>query len=127
MPRRYRMWYILENETEYDRAIARFEELKHSKPGTTENKEKKLLVKLISDYEESNYHFDDIDPIELIKIRMKEFGLKQKDLQVTNKGLISKILNYKRPLSLNYIRVFSKELNIPADLLIKEYDLVSDK
>ena len=32
------MWYILENETEYVRAIARFEELKHSKPGTTENK-----------------------------------------------------------------------------------------
>ena len=81
---------------------------------------------MISDYEESIYLFDDIDPIELIKIRMKEFGLKQKDLQVTNKGLISKILNYKRTLSLNYIRAFSKELHIPADLLIKENDLGPD-
>lgn len=101
--------------------------MKYSKQGTDEDKEKRLLVKLISDYEEANYHSDDIDPIELIKIRMKEFGLKQKDLQVTNKGLISKILNYKRPLSLNYIRAFSKEFHIPADLLIKEYDLVPDK
>ncbi len=101
--------------------------MKYSKQGTDEDKEKRLLVKLISDYEEANYHFGDIDPIELIKIRMKEFGLKQKDLQVTNKGLISKILNNKRPLSLNYIRAFSKEFHIPADLLIKEYDLVSDK
>ncbi|WP_313189602.1 transcriptional regulator [Sphingobacterium sp.] len=93
------MWFIIENEKEYNRAISRFEELKYSKQGTDEDKEKRLLVKLISDFEETNYHFDDIDPIEIIKIRMKEFGLKQKDLQVTNKGLISKILNYKRPLS----------------------------
>lgn len=121
------MWFIIENEKEYNRAISRFEDLKYSKQGTDEDREKRLLVKLISDYEEANYHFDDIDPIEIIKIRMKEFGLKQKDLQVTNKGLISKILNYKRPLSLNYIRAFSKELHIPAGLLIKEYDLVPDK
>ena len=40
MPRRYKMWYILENEMEYNKAIARFEELKHSKTGTDENKEK---------------------------------------------------------------------------------------
>lgn len=117
------MWYLIENEEEYNKAVARFEELKDTAPGTDLHKEKKLLVKLIADYESGLYHFDEIDPIEIIKIRMEEFGYKPKDITFSDKGLISKILNYKRPLSLSNIRAFSKDLNIPADLLIKEYEL----
>lgn len=33
------------------------------------------------------------------------------------------LLNYKQPLSLNMIRIFSKLLRIPADALTKEYKL----
>jgi len=32
-------------------------------------------------------------------------------------------MNYKQPLSLNMIRLFSKMLRIPADALIREYPL----
>jgi HTH-type transcriptional regulator/antitoxin HigA len=40
-----------------------------------------------------------------------------------DKGTISKVLNYKQALSLNMIRLFSKMLRVPAELLTKEYKL----
>ncbi len=40
-----------------------------------------------------------------------------------DKGTVSKVFNYKQPLSLNMIRIFSKLLRIPADALTKEYKL----
>ncbi|MCE7057103.1 hypothetical protein LZF95_20650 [Algoriphagus sp. AGSA1] len=43
-------WYLLDSEEEYDRAVARYEELKTTKKGEEEHKEKMLLVHLISDY-----------------------------------------------------------------------------
>ncbi len=67
----------------------------------------------------------DVDPVELIKIRMEEFDFKPIDLanEYGDKGTVSKVLNYKQPLSLNMIRIFSKLLHIPADILSKEYRL----
>jgi HTH-type transcriptional regulator/antitoxin HigA len=56
---------------------------------------------------------------------MENFGYKPADLakEYGDKGTVSKVLNYKQPLSLNMIRVFSKMLRIPADALLKEYKL----
>lgn len=61
----------------------------------------------------------------MIKIRMEDFGYKPADLakEYGDKGTVTKVLNYKQPLSLHMIRVFSKMLRIPADLLLKEYKL----
>ena len=66
-----------------------------------------------------------MDPIELIKIRMEDFGYKANDLarEYGDKGTVSKVLNYKQPLSLTMVRKFSKILRIPSDMLIKEYAL----
>jgi len=56
---------------------------------------------------------------------MEEFDYKPIDLakKYGDKGTVSKVLNYKQPLSLNMIRLFSKILHIPADILSKEYRL----
>ncbi|GJQ33925.1 MAG: hypothetical protein HBSAPP04_27640 [Ignavibacteriaceae bacterium] len=66
-----------------------------------------------------------MDPIEMIKIRMEDFGYSASDLtkEYGDKGTVSKVLNYKQPFSLNMIRIFSKLLHIPADALTKEYKL----
>ena len=65
----------------------------------------------------------ELDPIELIKVRMEDFGYKPADLanEYGDKGTISKVLNYKQPLSLTMIRKFSKMLRLPSDALTKEY------
>jgi len=58
---------------------------------------------------------------------MADFGYKSADLasEYGDKGTVSKVLNYKHALSLTMIRKFSKLLHIPADVLIKEYDLIA--
>ncbi len=118
-------WFIIETEAEYDKAMARFQEIKYAKKGTIEQKEKMLLVHLLSDFEEKNYSLGEIDPIEFIKIRMHDFGYKPADLarEYGDKGTVSKVLNYKQALSLTMIRKFSRILQIPVDALTKEYEL----
>jgi HTH-type transcriptional regulator/antitoxin HigA len=118
-------WFLIENETSYNKAIYRYEEIKNFKKGTLEHKEKILLAYLINKYENSQWKFSDIDPVEIIRIRMDEFGYKSSDIarEYGDKGTISKVLNYKQPLSLKMIRMFNKMLRIPTDLLMKEYKL----
>lgn len=120
-----RVWFLIESESDYLKALERYEEIKHSKVATVDYKELKLLVKLISEYENKTSNLPEVDPVELIKIRMEEFGYNPKELAVAygDKGTISKVLNYKQSLSLNMIRKFSELLKIPADLLIREYPL----
>ena len=120
-----KQWYIIEDKNEYKEATARFEEIREAKKGTPQYKEMLLLVHLISEYEKRQWSLPEVDPIEMIKIRMEDFGFTASDLakEYGDKGTISKVLNYKQPLSLNMIRLFSKMLRIPADALTKEYKL----
>ena len=84
-----------------------------------------LLAFLINKYEQEQWSVPELDPIELIKERMDDMGLKPADLarEYGDKGTISKVLNYKQPLSLTMIRFFSKMLRVPAEALMKEYKL----
>lgn len=118
-------WFILENETDYEKASDRFQEVKYAPKGSVEHKEKMLLAFLIDDYGKRYSTLPELDPIEFIKIRMEDFGYKPADLARAygDKGTVSKVLNYKQALSLTMIRKFSKILRIPADALTKEYKL----
>ncbi|MFT3979757.1 MAG: hypothetical protein QM687_04750 [Ferruginibacter sp.] len=118
-------WFPIETESEHKKALERFSEIMHVKKGTEFYKEKMLLSLLIAQYEESKWDLPELDPIELIKIRMEDFGFKPADLarEYGDKGTLSKVLNYKQPLSLTMIRKFSKLLRIPSNELIKEYKL----
>jgi HTH-type transcriptional regulator / antitoxin HigA len=118
-------WFLIESEQGYQEATARYEEIKYSSIGSEEHKEKLLLVHLISEYETLLWDLPEADPVELIKIRMEDFGYKSSDLanEYGDKGTVSKVLNYKQALSISMIRKFSKLLNIPIEALIKEYEL----
>lgn len=118
-------WYIIKTEEEYKAAIARYEQVRESKKGSPEYREWELLILLISKYGEEHSDLPELDPIELIKIRMEDFGYTATDLVKVygDKGTVSKVLNYKQALSLNMIRKFSKLLRIPTDALTKEYKI----
>lgn len=118
-------WFLIETKAEYQKATDRYEEIKEAKKGSEEHKEKMLLVLLISQYEQKQWSLPEVDPIEMIKIRMEDFGYTASDLakEYGDKGTVSKVLNYKQALSLTMIRKFSKLLRIPADALTKEYKL----
>ncbi len=121
-------WTILKTESDYQAALDRLERIFDSKPGDPAFKEAELLVMLIERYEDENEEiFADPDPIEVIKFRMEQNNLKSKDLAaiVGGKSKASEVLNKKRRLTLSMIRRINKTLGIPAELLIREYELVS--
>lgn len=122
-----KQWFLIENESDYKKAVERFEEIREAKNDSEDHKEMLLLAHLINKYETEKWDLPDVDPIEYIKIRMEDFGYTATDLakQYGDKGTISKVLNYKQPLSLTMIRIFSKMLRIPADALTKEYKIQS--
>lgn len=118
-------WFLIETKEDYKKATDRFEEIYLAKKGSKDFKEKILLAFLINQYEEKQWNIPPVDPIEMIKIRMEDFGFTATDLakEYGDKGTISKVLNYKQPLSLTMIRKFSKLLRIPAEVLTREYSL----
>ncbi len=120
-----KQWFVIQNEIQCKAAKKRFEEIYEVDKSSPDFPEMMLLALLISQYEKKHFSLPEVDPIEMIKIRMEDFGYKPADLAKVygDKGTISKVLNYKQPLSLNMIRLFSKMLHIPADALTKEYKL----
>jgi len=85
-----------------------------------ESKEAELLSLLLEDYEQKNYEIKEAGPVETIKFRMSELGLKQVDLvpYLGTKSRVSEILNEKRPLTVPMIRALSQGLGIPTDVLV---------
>jgi HTH-type transcriptional regulator / antitoxin HigA len=120
-----KQWLPISTELEYKDAAQRFEEIYDAEKDSPHFKEMLLLSLLINDYEKKLFNLTEVDPVEMIKIRMEDFGYTASDLakEYGDKGTVSKVLNYKQALSLTMIRKFSKLLRIPADALTKEYKL----
>ena len=120
-----KQWLPIITEKEYKEATQRFEAIYDAEKDSSHYREMLLLSLLINDYEKKHFSLPEVDPIEMIKIRMEDFGYTASDLakEYGDKGTISKVLNYKQALSLTMIRKFSKLLRIPADALTKEYKI----
>ena len=125
MQMRYKMKIkVLKTEIDYENAMERIEAIFDAKPNTPEGDEFELLTLLIEKYEEEHYPIALPHPIEAIKFRMDQMGLKQKDLVdcFGDKSKVSDVLNLKRKLNLNYIRNLHQKLHIPLDALVGDYD-----
>ena len=113
----------IRNEAEYQKALNRLEKIFNAKQETNEGDELEVLSILIDNYENEHFPIDSPDPIEAIKFRMDQLGIKQNDLAkiIGFKSRVSEIINKKRKLSLTMIRKLHQQLNIPTEVLIKEY------
>jgi HTH-type transcriptional regulator/antitoxin HigA len=114
---------VIKSEEGYETALARLEAIFHAEINTPEGDEAEVLSILIEKYEEEHYPIGMPDPIEAIKFRMEQMGMKQKDLAETVgfTSRVSEILNRKRKLTLSMIRKLSSTLHIPAEVLVQEY------
>ena len=90
--------------------------------GTEQSDRLEVLGALVEAYETKHYKLELPDPIEAIKFRMEQQGLKPKDLQPMIGGLnrVYEVLSKKRPLSLLMVRRLHAGLGISADCLIRE-------
>lgn len=113
----------IRNEKDYQNALDRLEDIFDAKKGTDEGDELEILSILIDQYENENFPIGMPDPIEAIKFRMKQMGMKQKDLAevVGFKSRVSEILNKKRKLTLDMIRKLNATLHIPTEVLVQDY------
>jgi len=113
----------LKTKKDYSLAMSRLEKIFDAKPSTPEGDELEILGILIEKYESKRYPIEFPDPIEAIKFRMEQLGYNQTDLVnvIGFKSRVSEIMSKKRKLSLDMIRKLHSSLNIPTEVLIKEY------
>ena len=114
----------IKTETDYDAILERIDVLMDLNPeiDSHDGDELEVLVMLVEKYEEKHWEISNPDPIEAIKYRMEEMGLKQKDLVplIGSKSKVSELLNHKINLSLNMISNLSSTLHIPLEVLISK-------
>ena len=114
---------IIKSKKDYLKSLERFEEVFQAKVGTRESDEADLLSLLIKVYEDKHFVIEASNPLEAIRYRMKEQGLSNSDLAVILgfKSRVTDIFNRNRKLSLGLIRKLNQQLNIPLEILVKEY------
>lgn len=114
---------VIKSEKDYQNSLAYMDQIFDAKKGTKLGDELELISLLIESYEKEKDIIEMPDPIDAIKFRMDQLGLKQKDLaQVIGlKSTVSEILNRKRKLTLEMIRKIHLVLGIPTEVLVKEY------
>ncbi len=113
----------IKTEQDYDNALNRLSKIFDAQINTPNGDEAEILVVLIDNYEQEHYPINAPDPITAIKIRMEEMGLQQKDLVgvIGGKSRVSEILNKKKKLTVEMIRVLEEKLNLSASVLIASY------
>lgn len=115
---------VIKTEHEHAQAMTRLMSLMDADPasGSPEADELDVLAVLIEHYEQEHFPIDPPDPIEAIRFRMEQQGLKNKDLipYLGSASKVTEVLQGGRNLSLNMIRKLSVGLGIPAEVLIRE-------
>ena len=112
----------IKTEPDYKHALARIEELWDAEPNTKKGDELSVLAILVENYEIEKYRILAPDPIEAIKFRMDQSGLKKADLAryLGGRNRSTEILNRKRSLSVRMMRALHNKLKIPAASLLAE-------
>ena len=113
-------WKVLKSEEDYNKASLRLMETFHAQPNTPEGDELELLMVLVKDYEDKHFELPELDPIEVIKYKMSEMGLKNKDLEplIGSKGHVSAVLSGKREITLKMAQKLKDYFKIPAEVFL---------
>jgi HTH-type transcriptional regulator/antitoxin HigA len=87
------------------------------------------ITLLIEKYDDEHSQLKEVDPIQLLKTLMGENKLTQKNLAELlhiSKGHLSDILNYKKGLSKNVIRILAERFKVRQSAFNKPYKLAAD-
>ena len=90
------------------------------KADSAEGEKVQVALLLVKQYEDANYPVPLPNPVDAIKLKMQDMGLKNKDWvgKAGSKGYVSAVLNKRKPLTLALARLFHQELHIPAEILL---------
>lgn len=117
---------VIKTEDDYDVALEEIELLVDLDPevDTPEADRLEVMTLLVQDYETRHYALSLPDPIEAIRFRMDQQGLKQTDLvpYIGSRSKVSEVLSGKRALTLPMARGLHSGLGISARALLQERD-----
>src|SRR5713101_7039722 len=111
----------ISTKKDHEAALMEVGRLWGAKSGSLEGDRLDVLATLIDAYEAAHFPMDPPDPIEAIKFRMEQQGLRRKDLQplIGTRTRVAEVLNRKRSLSIGMIRRLHQTLGISAEVLIR--------
>lgn len=113
-------WKVIKTEKEHTKALKRAMEIFHAEPNTPEDDELGVLLLLIKDYEDRTIKMPEIDVLEVIKDKMQERGIKNKDLEpiIGSRGHVSSILSGRREITLKMAQKLKDYFNLPAEIFL---------
>ena len=111
-------WSVLKTEAAYQKAVKRTLAIFQAKEGTPEANELALLLVLVKDYEDKHIHLPEVNPLDVIKLKMQERGIKAKDLEplIGSKGHVSSILSGRREITLKIAQRLKDYFQLPAEI-----------
>ena len=111
----------IRDETDYDCALRRVQQLWDSPKGSPDGDELDVLVTLIEAYEREHYPIGLPDPIEAIRFRLEQKGKDYRALIgiIGQRARVYEVMRGDRSLSLRMIRSLHRKLDIPAEVLIQ--------
>jgi HTH-type transcriptional regulator/antitoxin HigA len=110
---------------DHSRALAEIERLWGAAPGSEDGERLDLLATLVEHYERTAYPLADSDPVETIRVHMEMTGKSQRDLATLfgSASRASEVLNRRRPLTIEMAYRLNSVWGIPAEALIRPYEL----
>lgn len=115
----------IKTRRDYLASLKEIEDLWNAPAGSREADRLEVLALLIQAYEAKHFPIPDPDPIDFLLHVMEARGLNRKDLEpyIGSRARVAEVLNRVRPLTLEMIRRLSEGLNIPADVLVRRYEV----
>ena len=115
----------IRSRREHQAALKEIEALWNARAGTSEADRLEGLVALVEAYERKHFPVEAPHPIDLLLHVMEARGLTRKDLEryIGSRARVAEVLNRVRPLTLEMIRRLASGLKIPAEVLIRGYEL----
>ena len=118
---------VIKTATQYKQYCSLLEALVVSgKKTSVVQDEIELLSLLIEKYDADHNTFSEADPIELLKLLMTEHAIKAVDLANllgVSEGLVSDMLNYKKGLSKETIRLLASRFKLRQEVFNRPYAL----
>jgi len=115
----------IRSKRDYGAALRQAQRLCDVPEKSPEAEQLEVLSLLIEDYERRHFPIDSPDPIDFLLNVMEWRGLSRKDLEpyIGSRARVAEVLNRVRPLTLEMIRRLASGLKLPADVLIRGYEL----
>ena len=119
---------LIKSESQYNTYCKALEDLLENNENSKDSGDEiELLTLLIEKWDAEHSTLAEVNPIELLHSLMLDKNLKAKDLVTilsVSKGLVSDILNYKKGLSKENIRILAGYFKVSQEAFNRPYKLI---